>query len=60
MQKPPKLKVTILSESTASYCKNGHPLFTCNFVDVDVMSQDLDIIQFLSDIQWNFTLCLNG
>ena len=29
-------------------------------VDLKKYFHDLDIIQLLSDIQWDFTVCLNG
>ena len=51
-------QVTILTGFTASYSNQCHPLL--HFVDVYLISQDLDIVQLLSDIQWDFTMCFNG
>ena len=49
------------TDLTASYCYECHPMF--HFADVDLIKtriffHDLDILHLLSDIQWDFTVCL--
>ena len=53
--------VEFKTDLTAFYCYQCDPLF--HFVDVDMIIKkyfyDLDIIQVLNDIQWDFTVGFN-
>ena len=57
-------KVTFLTDLTASYCNKCHPML--HFVDADLIRQEknyfdeLDIVQLLRDIQWDFKVCFKG